>query len=261
MHYLLAYATDAGIKKNRNQDSILIKQAVWKGNPVVLSAVCDGMGGLMQGEVASASLIRAFSGWMDQKLPELLLRRHTGQAVFRSWRNLLTDMNRRIGAYGKRYHIQLGTTVTAVLFVKNRYYTVHVGDSRAYEIANRSRQLTRDQTLVQQEMERGNLTREEAGRDVRRNVLLQCVGASDQVIPACGTGKIRKDAVYVICSDGFYRAVRESEMKEALDPEILKKESVMERRLEDLIRVCRQRGEQDNISALAVRTCKRRDKC
>ena len=67
--------------------------------------------------------------------------------------------------------------------------------------------------------------------------------------------------MYVICSDGFYRAVRESEMKEALDPGILKKESVMERRLEDLIRVCRQRGEQDNISALAVRTCKRRDKC
>ena len=67
MEFLSAVHTDKGIKKNTNQDSVLIKEAVTDHGKVFFAAVCDGMGGLAKGEVASATLVRAFSDWFENR--------------------------------------------------------------------------------------------------------------------------------------------------------------------------------------------------
>ena len=69
MGFLSIAHSDVGIKKNTNQDSVLIKQASTDYGEVLLSVICDGMGGLAKGEVASAALIRAFSDWFEKVFP------------------------------------------------------------------------------------------------------------------------------------------------------------------------------------------------
>ncbi|MFG6333849.1 MAG: serine/threonine-protein phosphatase [Lachnospiraceae bacterium] len=258
MHYLFACCTDAGKRKGPNQDSLLFKEASCKGERVALAAVCDGMGGLWKGELASASMVRAFSGWFERSLPGILSLPSMENALLRSWDRLLADMNERLEACGSRKRSPMGTTATAMLFARGGYYIAHVGDCRAYEIGGQIRQLTKDQTLVQREVENGRLTREEAERDARRNVLLQCVGASGELCPAYERGTVREDAVYVLCCDGFRHHVREPEMLETLAPRVMNGEKAMKRQLAALVALNQKRGEQDNISVLAVRPAVRK---
>ena len=69
MHYLATADTDIGIVKQTNQDSVLIKHGEAKVGEILLAVICDGMGGLEKGELASATVIRAFSKWFDEELP------------------------------------------------------------------------------------------------------------------------------------------------------------------------------------------------
>lgn len=72
MHFLAACHTDAGIRKTINQDSLVLLQAQWGSEEVLFAAVCDGMGGLSQGEAASGTMAEAFAKWFEEDLPELL---------------------------------------------------------------------------------------------------------------------------------------------------------------------------------------------
>lgn len=69
MRFAATADTDIGISKNTNQDSVLIKHASYDGGEVLLAVICDGMGGLARGELASATVIRAFAKWFDEELP------------------------------------------------------------------------------------------------------------------------------------------------------------------------------------------------
>ena len=73
MKLLSAACSDIGIRKHVNQDAVLIRSAVGKEGEVLLAAVCDGMGGLEKGEVASGEVIRGLSRWFEEKLPKLLV--------------------------------------------------------------------------------------------------------------------------------------------------------------------------------------------
>lgn len=109
MQVLTALHTDVGIRKQTNQDSLLLKVAQTSVGKVVLAVVCDGMGGLEKGELASATVISAFSKWFDNDLPPLL-QNHNWNEIQARWNLLLKEQNQRIGEYGKRLNINLGTT-------------------------------------------------------------------------------------------------------------------------------------------------------
>ena len=72
MKYTVAADTDMGIKKSVNQDSVLVKHAETELGEIVLTVVCDGMGGLDKGELASATVIRGFANWFEQELPDCI---------------------------------------------------------------------------------------------------------------------------------------------------------------------------------------------
>ena len=73
MRYRVAYGSRMGVKRKVNQDALLVKCGVCEGESVVLAVVCDGMGGLRKGEVASAVVVRAFAQWFERELPVVLM--------------------------------------------------------------------------------------------------------------------------------------------------------------------------------------------
>ena len=126
MGFLSVVHSDRGIKKNTNQDSVLIKEASTDYGDVMLAVVCDGMGGLAKGEVASAALIKAFSMWFEVQFPELLYRRRTADGINRmelenEINKLILDVNQRIADHGKISHIAMGTTAAVLLMAEGKY--------------------------------------------------------------------------------------------------------------------------------------------
>lgn len=251
MHFTVTADTDIGISKETNQDSILFKQGTYAGGEVLMAIVCDGMGGLSKGELASATVIKAFSKWFDEELPYELEKLDLS-VIGGKWVLMLKDLNVKIIEYAQKNNISMGTTFTGVLFVENEYVVVHVGDTRLYYINNGLRQITNDQTFIAREIKRGAMTPEQARTDKRRNMLLQCVGASDTLEPDVIVGKQEKGA-YVICSDGFRHEITEAEIVESLDPINLVNKDAMHSNAKYLIELVKQRNEKDNISVVLIK--------
>lgn len=254
MNFIVSAATDIGTTKNTNQDSYSVRVFSTKIGKVVFAVLCDGMGGLAKGEVASSSLVRAFCHWSETRLPELCETAITDAAIRSEWTQIATEYNQKIKVYGKKCGTSMGTTVTAMLITEERYYIVNVGDTRAYEIAGGVRVLTKDQTVVAREVELGNLTPEQAEQDPRRSVLLQCIGASDEVYPDLFFGDTQLNAVYMLCSDGFRHEITEGEIYSYLNPNVMLDADGMQKNMKTLIEMNKQRQERDNISVISVRT-------
>lgn len=256
MNFYTATHTDVGIKKDTNQDSYCVLQAETNRGNILLAVVCDGMGGLESGEVASASIIRTFRNWFCNDLPFTLPSETYFEDVRYDWDRMIKTQNRSIADYGRRHHFQLGSTITAMIFFEDgRYLIGHVGDSRAYRIDNRELSiLTEDQTVVANEVRRGRLTPEEAERDPRRNVLLQCVGASRVVVPDFIEGTAEPGVCYMLCSDGFRHEVSKAEIQNAFSPIVNTEKNQMKSNIVRLIELNKSRGETDNITALLIRT-------
>jgi serine/threonine protein phosphatase PrpC len=253
MKYLWTALTDIGGRKE-NQDSLFIRQAYCYGKTILLAVVCDGMGGLKKGEVASAALIREFVKWFDEELPILISMKYPENEIRISWHQLIQRMNDRMNEYARKNCITLGTTLTAMLFQGNRYELIHVGDSRAYEINKKAFLLTKDQTLAEYEIACGRMRRQDIERDRRRHILMQSVGGYKKVEPIYRSGKIRPSSVYLLCSDGFCHLVTDRELQKWLHPKVIISEKILEQRCRQLVDLNKQRGEQDNISVIAIRT-------
>ncbi|MBR1930869.1 MAG: serine/threonine-protein phosphatase [Lachnospiraceae bacterium] len=254
MNYIVSASTDRGIVKNTNQDSLNVKVVSCGNQKIVFAILCDGMGGLEKGEVASANVVHAFHRWITESLPTLCATGITDADIRREWTDIITSYNEKLKVYGKRCAVNLGTTVAAILLTDERYYIVNVGDSRVYEIQQYAHPLTKDQTVVAMEVEQGMITEEEAKVDSRRSVLLQCVGASDVVYPDFFFGQTKQDAVYMLCSDGFRHEISPEEIFGYLQPaRMVSAESMKENELA-LIELNKQRQERDNISVITIRT-------
>lgn len=259
MGFLSIAHSDVGIKKDTNQDSVLIKEATTDSGRVLLAAICDGMGGLAKGEVASAALVRAFSRWFEEQLPFLLYDKegHAKQIEYselqKSWNELIDEVNRKIADYSAGFHAPCGTTLAAVLLVDNKYYAVNVGDSRIYIVNGGLEQLTKDHTFVQREMDEGRMTQEEAKTHPQRNVLLQCVGASSVIIPDFCEGTFSEGSVMMLCSDGFRHVITEDEFLKILSPAKLDTEKAMRDAAIYCTELNKQRKENDNISVILIK--------
>ncbi len=254
MNFIISARTDIGLAKSTNQDSLSMRVINTPQGRMVLAVLCDGMGGLDKGEVASAAVIRAFDNWLHNDFPVLCGAPIEDSMIKEQWNRIVVEQNNVIKNYGARQGTQLGTTVVAILLTQTRYYILNVGDSRAYEISNVIKQITADQTFVAREVALGNMTVEQARTDKRRNVLLQCVGASDEVYPEFFYGETNGNAVYMLCSDGFRHEVSADEIYEKLNPNVLFDENMMNTNSEQLIELNKARKEQDNISVALIRT-------
>lgn len=254
MNFLTAFHTDVGIKKKTNQDSLLIHQAQTDAGNVLLAVICDGMGGLAKGEVASACMIHAFSDWFRLEFPTMLSAGLQPEALRGSWEKLVSNVNQKITVYSMDNSVSMGTTCVALLVVNGTYYIMNIGDSRIYLISDNIYQLTKDQTYVQREMDAGRMTYEESLRDPQRNVLLQCVGASPVIEPDFFMGDVQINQCYMLCCDGFRHVINPEEFFQYLNPVVSTDAGTMQRNLTYLTELNKERRETDNITAVLIRT-------
>ncbi len=203
---LEAYArTDLGPVREHNEDAFHVD--VDAG----IFIVADGMGGHASGEVASAMAVEAIreilSGRADPD--ETRLERaapDTEEAMRERLRYATNQSSQRIrrAAIENPAHTGMGTTVCVLLIEEEVAHLAHVGDSRIYLYRDqRLQRLTRDHTVVQQEVDAGRLTPKLARIVPHKNILTQSVGYHGSVEPDTSTRPIRPGDIFVICSDGL----------------------------------------------------------
>ena len=196
------------------------------------------------------------SDWFEQEFPKLLYYNFTSEKIKDSWANVLLELNGRISEYGNKEKISLGTTITALLLIENAYYICNVGDSRIYHLSDKINQMTRDHSYIQQEIDMGRMTEEEALRSSRRNMLLQCIGTGDYLLPDFYIGEYKDNSAFLLCSDGFRHVISKQEIWDTCRPDKLAGKRDMEVKIKRLVELVKTRQEKDNITAILIHTIK-----
>ena len=267
LHYTVAAQTDIGISKNVNQDSLMVKVLNIHGMEAAFAVICDGMGGLEHGEVASGVVVRCFEQWYLKSFANFLEKAESMAELEQVWKELIDDCNMRIKDYSSHSNITMGTTVTLLLLFNGLYFISHVGDCRVYKMSGDIIQLTKDQTYVAREVELGHMTPQQAENDYRKNVLLQCVGTGKKIEPDFEYGEIKAGETFLVCSDGFRHKLTLKELYMNCHKELLDYDWCVENRYEntdkanlrlrELIELCKKRMETDNISAILIKATDR----
>ena len=131
MEIIASYYTDVGRTKQINQDSLSVKVVNSPKGKLVFAVVCDGMGGLEQGELASKEVVMAMNSWFDTSFARMVASNTVSEElIFSQWRNEIDRVNVALEEYAQEQGVTLGTTLTALLTYQNQYFICHVGDSR-----------------------------------------------------------------------------------------------------------------------------------
>lgn len=248
-----AFVTDRG-KRKLNQDSLICMEAKTLAGDVLFAVVCDGMGGPPKGELASAVAVRAFARWFSEELPVIIKDGIHEDKFFGSWKTVISEIEGKLSSYGVRNGLELGTTLSGILIIGTDYYIVHVGDSRVYAVTDGGIScLTKDHTYVMRKVEEGKIRLEDMEKDRGRSVLTQCIGSERECSPDFSSGKVLNDTVFVVCSDGFRHLQSNQEIQKRLCPKKQKSQKEISKNLEKIIKILLQRGERDNITAIAIR--------
>lgn len=252
MEIISNHLSDKGLWKEKNQDSLCIKIARTPIGLILMAVLCDGMGGLNNGEIASALAVETYGEWFETKL-STVLQPFSLEVLKNELLEQMEKANERIIAYGCTRGIRLGTTCSVLLLIDQYFYIlIHIGDTRVYELREEIKLLTRDHTLVEREIILGHLTPKEAEKDNRHNILLQCLGDRKVIHPDIQVGEVKLDSVYLLCSDGFYRRTTHMELSRLLPVKIQTEEDICAT-IKQLTLQCREKKEKDDITAIGIK--------
>lgn len=253
MGFITGVYTDIGSYRESNQDSCCVMEAETIRGKVIMAIVCDGMGGLAKGEVASASVIRAFEDWFTNNLP-YDLKRNTLSEIKDVWVEMIHRISDKIKTYEARENLLMGTTFSGILIVENELIWVHAGDSRIYYMDDYGiRKITTDHTAAEREVRRGNLKPEEVPFSKLRSKLTQCIGASKVLEPECGEFTVTPGDAFLICSDGFYHKVSKEEIYAEVHEKAHETDESLKSTCVNAVRTAMARGEKDNITVVTVK--------
>ena len=252
MNFIACCGTDIGTSRKVNQDAVSIKTRQIHGTDCYMAIVCDGVGGLAQGEYASNCMRERLERWFLYEYPQIAGNGEADRIIPERLRKTVELQNKVLYEYGLSHGIRCATTVSALLLAGGNYFIVHVGDSRIYLLDGKVNSLTEDQTLVAREVKMGILSKEEAQRDGRQNVILQSVGADRKVDILTYCGLVKGNFSFLICSDGFYHHAAERELLELFYEKNYDNSEQLGRAIEGMIGYLKDCGEQDNISAAVI---------
>lgn len=254
MKWIPAYHTDIGIRRNINQDSLAIRVADTEYGQIAMAVVADGMGGMQAGELASKQVIFRFIKWFEKELPRLLYRDPLCNFMERELTKIIQEENLVLCSYGEKTGKDLGTTATGMVFFGNKYYLIHVGDSRCYEIGkDKMEQISIDYSFLAREVREGRMTPEEAAVDKRKNLLTDCVGIQEKMDFQYLEGIVKSGSGYLLCSDGFWHKVHSEEMGMINQLADRNPDSeVISEKLKEQVELIKTRMEKDNISVIYV---------
>ena len=235
--------TDQGCVRKQNQDSYQIEQLDRGG---LLCVVCDGMGGAKSGNIASSLAVDVFvqevkRSWkplMDQEQIDQMLTSAVKLANF-----TVFDQAQQFEEFDG-----MGTTLVAALIKNRRATIVNVGDSRAYGItASGIKQLTRDHSLVQMMVERGDLTPEVAKTYPGKNLITRAIGTEPMVLCDVFHLDVAKGDYILLCSDGLSNMMDDQEILFEVVHGVNKSHCCMR-----LLDIAKNRGAPDNVTSILV---------
>ncbi len=247
-----AGATDPGNVRPNNEDSLVIADLSTRrtagprsleeyevGPQGVLLAVSDGMGGALAGEVASALVVDSIRDILDDPGSE--------EDIARAIQTAAEQANRVVWDTAQQTNRQgMGATLTAVLVHGPHAHVAQVGDSRAYLLRRTQiRQVTKDQSYVAVLVEAGVLTREQAEVSPYKNSILQAMGTKPSVRVALGRLELRRDDLFLVCSDGLWGKMRDDEMFE-----IVRQSDGLVEACDRLVALAKERGAEDNVTVV-----------
>ncbi|PJI07950.1 MULTISPECIES: PP2C family protein-serine/threonine phosphatase [Clostridium] len=248
---MAAALSDRGNFKKINEDNILVKIGEDKNGDFGMFVVCDGLGGLSSGEVASNMAIMRLKRWWEDELIDLIKKKQEDQIMY-ILSQVLMEINESIIDYGIRNKKRLGTTISLVFMYKNMYYILHVGDSRIYSIQNRILKLTEDHSYVAYKVKNKMMTLEEAKVSPERHILLQCLGVKKDVNIFTTYGELVNNEIFMICSDGFYNQLKEEDVMTNIKSNTDFDDDALQCSASKLVSIVKSRGESDNISVILV---------
>lgn len=244
MQLSVAAGTDVGRIRAGNEDSLYADADQERG----LFIVADGMGGHAAGEVASEMAVQIVA--RDLTDVRDLTRAESGARMA----DALKAANRAIyeRTIQEAEKQGMGTTASCLLMGQGRYIIGHIGDSRVYLLRDGVfRQITKDHSYVQEQVDAGFLTPEQARYHPYSNVITRCVGANAAVEADILTGDLQVGDLYLVASDGLTGMVEDPQLKK-----ILESRQTPGRMVDAMITEANRRGGLDNITAIVVQVVK-----
>ena len=238
-----ASAVDPGRLRANNEDAVVLDPAC------ALAVLADGMGGYNAGEVASGMATHLVHGELSRWLAEEGTQASDAQ-LRRAMERAVDGANRQIfnAANLNRDYQGMGTTLVCAVFRGASVMIGHVGDSRAYRLRQgRLARLTRDHSLLQEQIDAGLITQEEAAVSTMKNLVTRAVGVEDTVLLETHLHSLESDDRIMLCSDGLSDMLPEPALEQLLrgsdDPEELCRE---------LVSAANDAGGRDNISVVVA---------
>lgn len=233
--------TDVGIRNPINQDRFVYRVVDTGDSQAGIFAVADGVGGLDKGEIASAIAISNVNKWWNEEFQQYFNHK---EELIKSLINSFKKINRDIIYYSKENNIKSGTTLSVLLIHKDMYYIVHIGDSRIYKFTRKCERLTIDHSCVMDKVIGEKI--------VKKSLLTECLGVRQNINYFTSLGDIGKGDIFFLCSDGIYKTIEDKEIQRILK----RNDKDLETGCEALINIAKERGETDNITAIAVKIVK-----
>ena len=236
--------TDVGLQRHENQDTFAVERGAADGQ--LIAVVCDGMGGVHGGEIASAVAADSFMQYAED-----MLRREPKSDAAQVLREAAAYANLKV--YDRAFRDEscrgMGTTLVAALVRPEDAAVVNIGDSRCYWLADgQLQQVTRDHSLVQSMVDRGLITEDEARSHPRKNVIMRAVGLERTIRSDIFRLDIRPGDALLLCSDGLSNLVDAGEMES-----LLLASSDDDAVCRELLRMALDRGTPDNVTLALVR--------
>lgn len=245
--------SDTGRVRTHNEDSI--------GEDMEIGAVvlADGMGGYKGGEVASAIAVNTIMEELRKRIPPLTpgeideATGYTRESI--AVRDAIVKANETIyqTAQSQPQYQGMGTTVVVLIFYDNRITFAHVGDSRMYRLRNdQLEQITVDHTLLQELVDRGFYSQEEAKQSLNKNLVTRALGIEPSVAVDLQEDVTFPGDIYLLCSDGLNDMVEDEEIYLTLKEFGANLEEAAKR----LVDLANEHGGKDNVSVILARPMK-----
>ena len=243
MQYKFCSVTDVGRSRSNNEDSVAVDEAMR------LAVLADGMGGYKAGEIASAMATSHIKSEMGRWLTE------AGDAaryreVRRAMELCVDGANVSIlnAANSNSHYSGMGTTLVMGVFRDDGLVIGHIGDSRCYCYrAGKPRPITKDHSLLQEQLDAGLISPEQAENSNIRNLVTRALGVEAMVLLEVNEHGVEAGDVYLMCSDGLTDM-----MNDAAIEQLLAEQAELEHKAQSLVDAANERGGRDNISVLMV---------
>ncbi len=248
MTYELCAAVDAGRARSNNEDSVATDETVG------LAVLADGMGGYNAGEVASNMATSFVSTELGRWLREASVQASDAE-VKRAMDICVDNANRAIfnAANVNAQYAGMGTTLVLAVFRDDRVILGHVGDSRCYRLRGaRLQQITRDHSLLQEQIDAGLITPEQAAFSANKNLVTRAVGVEDTVLLETHAHDAQGGDLFLLCSDGLSDMLDDAAIA-AICTLVASGQESLQSGCQALISAANDAGGKDNISVVLVR--------